>query len=154
MAKVEVKMPEDFLLRLSKLGDKTDEIVESCLEAGSEVVLSRVRSNLSSVIGGGTKYPSESTGELEASLGVTPVKVDNKGVHNVKIGFNEPRRRQYAAKGKRSYYTITNAMIANVIEHGKHGQPPKPFLKPARTSSRKPAIEAMKRKLEEEIGKL
>jgi HK97 gp10 family phage protein len=154
MAKVEVKMPEDFLLRLSKLGDKTDEIVESCLEAGSEVVLSKVRSNLSSVIGGGTKYPSESTGELEASLGVTPVKVDNKGVHNVKIGFNEPRRRQYAAKGKRSYYTITNAMIANVIEHGKHGQPPKPFLKPARTSSRKPAIEAMKRKLDEEIGKL
>ncbi len=154
MAKVEVKMPEDFLLKLSKLGEKTDEIVESCLEAGSEVVLSKVRSNLSSVIGGGTKYPSESTGELEASLGVTPVKVDNKGVHNVKIGFNEPRRRQYAAKGKRSYYTITNAMIANVIEHGKHGQPPKPFLKPARTSSRKPAIEAMKRKLEEEIGKL
>jgi len=154
MAKVEVKMPEDFLLRLSKLGDKTDEIVESCLEAGSEVVLSKVRSNLSSVIGGGTKYPSESTGELEASLGVTPVKVDNKGVHNVKIGFNEPRRRQYAAKGKRSYYTITNAMIANVIEHGKHGQPPKPFLKPARTSSRKPAIEAMKQKLDEENGKL
>ena len=154
MAKVEVKMPEDFLLKLSKLGDNTDEIVESCLEAGSEVVLSKVRSNLSSVIGGGTKYPSESTGELEASLGVTPIKVDNKGVHNVKIGFNEPRRRQYAAKGKRSYYTITNAMIANVIEHGKHGQPPKPFLKPARTSSRKPAIEAMKRKLEEEIGKL
>jgi hypothetical protein len=72
----------------------------------------------------------------------------------VKIGFNEPRRRQYAAKGKRSYYTITNAMIANVIEHGKHGQPPKPFLKPARTSSRKPAIEAMKQKLDEEIGKL
>ena len=154
MAKVEVKMPEEFLLKLSKLGEKTDELVESCLEAGSEVVLSKVRSNLSSVIGGGTKYPSESTGELEASLGVTPVKVDNKGVHNVKIGFNEPRRRQYAAKGKRSYYTITNAMIANVIEHGKHGQPPKPFLKPARTSSRKPAIEAMKRKLEEEIGKL
>jgi len=154
MAKVEVKMPEDFLLKLSKLGDKTDEIVESCLEAGSEVVLSKVRSNLSSVIGGSTKYPSESTGELEASLGVTPVKVDNKGVHNVKIGFNEPRRRQYAAKGKRSYYTITNAMIANVIEHGKHGQPPKPFLKPARTSSRKPAIEAMKQKLDEEIGKL
>ena len=154
MAKVEVKMPEDFLLKLSKLGEKTDEIVESCLEVGSEVVLSKVRSNLSSVIGGGTKYPSESTGELEASLGVTPIKVDNKGVHNVKIGFNEPRRRQYAAKGKRSYYTITNAMIANVIEHGKHGQPPKPFLKPARTSSRKPAIEAMKQKLDEEIGKL
>ena len=112
MAKVQIKMPADFLLKVSKLGDKTDEIVESCLEAGSEVVLSKVRSNLSSVIGGGTKYLSESTGELEASLGVTPVKVDNKGVHNVKIGFNEPRRRQYAAKGNCSMTFTTSTRCA------------------------------------------
>lgn len=154
MAKVEMKMPEDFLLKLSKLGNKTDDIIESCLEAGAEVVVGKVRSNLSSVIGSGTKYPSETTGELVDSLGVTPAKVDRKGVHNVKVGFNEPRRKQYRAKGKRSYYAITNAMIANVIEHGKHNQPAKPFLKPARTAARKPAIEAMKRKLDEEIGKL
>lgn len=154
MAKVKMQMPEDFLLKLSKLGNQTDKIIESCLEAGSEVVLAKVRSNLNSVIGSGTKYPSETTGELASSLGVTPAKIDNKGTHNVKIGFNEPRRRQYAARGRRSYYTITNAMIANVIEHGKHGQPAKPFLKPARTSSRKACIEAMKRKLDEEIGSL
>lgn len=154
MAKVEMKMPEDFLLKLSKLGSKTDEIIESCLEAGSQVVLAKVRGNLRSVIGSGTKYPSETTGELLSSLGVTPAKIDRKGTHNVKVGFNEPRRKQYKAKGKRSYYTITNAMIANVIEHGKHGQPPKPFLKPARTSSRKACIEAMKRKLDEEIQKI
>lgn len=117
-------------------------------------MLSKVRSNLNSVIGSGTKYPSEATGELASSLGVTPAKLDRDGNHNVKIGFNEPRRRQYAAKGKRSYYTITNAMIANVIEHGKHGQPAKPFLKPARTSSRKACIEAIKRKLDEEIEKI
>lgn len=154
MAKAEMKMPEDFLLKLSKLGDQTDSIIESCLEAGSEVVLAKVKSNLNSVIGSGTKYPSETTGELVSSLGVTPAKIDSKGTHNVKVGFNEPRRKQYAAKGKRSYYTITNAMIANVIEHGKHGQPAKPFLKPARTSSRKACVEAMKRKLDEEINKI
>lgn len=154
MAKAQLKMPEEFLLKLSKLGNKTDEIIESCLEAGSEVVLAKVRSNLRAVIGSGTKYPSESTGELEASLGVTPAKVDRKGTHNVKIGFNEPRRKQYRAKGKRSYYAITNAMIANVIENGKHNQPARPFLKPARTASRKAAIEAMKRRLDEEIGKI
>ena len=152
MAKATVKLPEDFLLKVSKLGGQTDRIIESCLEAGSEVVLSKVRSNLNSVIGSGTKYPSEATGELASSLGVTPAKLDRDGNH--KMGFNEPRRRQYAAKGKRSYYTITNAMIANVIEHGKHGQPAKPFLKPARTASRKTCIEAMKRKLDEEIEKI
>ena len=27
MAKVQIKMPEDFLLKLSRLGDKTDEIL-------------------------------------------------------------------------------------------------------------------------------
>lgn len=154
MAKAELKMPEDFLLKLSKLSDKTDGIIESCLEAGSEVVLSKVKSNLQSIIGSGTKYPSVSTGELVSSLGVTPTKIDNKGIHNVKVGFNEPRRKQYKAKGKRSYNEITNAMIANVIEHGKHGQPPKPFLKPARSSSRKPCIEAMKRKFAEEVDKI
>ena len=154
MAKATVKMPEDFLLKASRLADQTDVIIPKVLEAGGEVVLAKVKSNLDSVIGSGTKYPSESTGELAASLGITPAKVDKNGVHNVKIGFNEPRRRQYAAKSKRSYYVITNAMIANVIEHGKHGQPPKPFLKPAKTSSRKPCIDAMKRKLDEEIEKI
>lgn len=84
MAKATVKLPEDFLLKVSKLGGQTDRIIESCLEAGSEVVLAKVKSNLNSVIGSGTKYPSEATGELASSLGVTPAKVDNKGTHNVK----------------------------------------------------------------------
>ena len=34
MAKVQIKMPEDFLLKLSRLGDKTDEILPKVLEAG------------------------------------------------------------------------------------------------------------------------
>jgi len=154
MAKVNIKMPEEFLLKVSRLADKTDEIVPKVLEAGGDVVLAKVKSNLQSVIGSGTKYPSESTGELAASLGVSPAKVDKNGTHNVKVGFNEPRRKQSAAKGRRSYYVATNAMIANVIEYGKHGQPAKPFLKPAKSASRKPCVEAMKAKLEEEINNI
>ena len=72
MAKVKVEMPEEFLRKLSLLGSKTDEIAGHVLEAGGEVVLAKVRSNLSSVIGSGTKYDSRSTGELERSLGLTP----------------------------------------------------------------------------------
>ena len=64
MAKVEVKMPEEFLLKLSRLGERTDEIIPKVLEAGGEVVLSKVKSTLQSVIGSGTKYPSRATGEL------------------------------------------------------------------------------------------
>ena len=51
MAKVQIKMPEDFLLKLSRLGDKTDEILPKVLEAGGEVVLEKVRGNLQAVIG-------------------------------------------------------------------------------------------------------
>lgn len=154
MAKVDIKMPEDFLLKLSRLGSKTDEICEKALEAGAEVVEGKVRSNLRSVIGSGVKIPSRSTGELLDSLGVSPMKLGKDGMLNVKIGLSEPRRKQYAATGKRSYYTATNAMIANVLEYGKSGQPPKPFLKPAKSASRKACTEAMIRTFEKEVEKL
>ena len=54
MAKVELKLPTDFEERLSRLADKTDEIIPKVLEAGGEVILAKVKSNLSSVVGRGT----------------------------------------------------------------------------------------------------
>ncbi|MGN0786831.1 MAG: HK97-gp10 family putative phage morphogenesis protein [Christensenellales bacterium] len=143
MAKAEVQLPEELLTRLSQLGAKSDEIAEKMLEAGGEVLLSRVKSNLAGVIGKGTKYPSESTGELERSLGLSPAKLDRNGNHNIKVGFSEPR-----ADGS------SNARIANIIEYGKHGQPAKPFLKPAKSASEAAVIEAMKQIFEQEVSKL
>ena len=143
MAKVQLMMPDDFLERLAKLGDRSDEISERVLEAGGEVVLSQVKSSLASVIGSGTKYDSRSTGELERSLGMSTVKMDRDGNHNIKIGFAEPR-----SDGR------SNAAIANIIEYGKHGQPAKPFLKPAKSASKAACEEAMKQKFEEEVKKL
>lgn len=143
MAKVQMMMPEGFLDRLSKLGNQSDAIAEKVLEAGGEVVLAKVQSNLSSVIGRGTKYDSRSTGELERSIGLSPAKMDRDGNHNVKIGFVDPR-----SDGD------SNAKIANILEYGKHGQPAKPFLKPAKRASKSACEEAMKRAFEEEVGKL
>lgn len=143
MARCDVKLPEDFLLKLSRLGDKTDEICERALNAGGGVVLAKVKSNLSDIIGKDTKTDSRSTGELERSLGLSPVLIDKDGNANIKIGFKEPR-----SDGER------NAKIASVIEYGKHGQPPKPFLKPARTSSKKACVKAMVETLEQEVKSL
>ena len=144
MAKAEMKMPEDFLLKVSRLNEKTDEILPKVLEAGGQVVLERVKSNLSAVIGKGTKEPSRSTGELESALGLSPAKPKRDGSGwDIKVGFAEPR-----SDGD------SNAKIANILEYGKHGQPPKPFLKPAKTQSRKACIETMKSKLDEEVRKI
>ena len=68
MAKADIKMPEDFLLKLSRLGSNMDSIAETVLEAGGEVVLEKVQGNLAAVVGTGTKYDSRSTGELVAGL--------------------------------------------------------------------------------------
>lgn len=143
MAKVDVKMPEDFLLKLSRLGDKTDEICEKAINAGGEVVLAKVKSNLSSVIGKDTKTDSRSTGELEKTLGLSPVLIDDNGNANIKIGFKEPR-----SDGE------SNAKIASIIEYGKQGQPPKPFLKSAKSSSKKACVKAMVDTLEQEVKNL
>lgn len=140
MAKCTMKMPDDFLLKISRLGDKTDEICTSVLNAGDEVVLKKVRTNLRNVIGKDTKTESRSTGELERSLGVSPVLPDKNGNLNIKIGFSEPR-----ANGE------SNAKIASVIEYGKSGQPPKPFMKPAKSSSRKECMTVMIDTLDKEV---
>nr|DAT88716.1 MAG TPA: type I neck protein [Caudoviricetes sp.] len=140
MAKAQIKMPEEFLLKVSRLADQTDVIIPKVLEAGGEVVLTKVKSNLSSVVGSDTKEKSRSTGELERSLGLSPAKQNRDGNWDVKIGFAEPR-----SDGD------SNAKIANILEYGKSGQPPKPFLKPARTQSKSACIETMKSKLQEEV---
>ena len=140
MAKVDIKMPEDFLNKIHNLGSQEDAIAERVLQTGADVVLSKVKGNLSGVVGRGTKYPSRSTGELESSLGATSVRTDRQGNHNIEIGFAEPR-----SDGD------SNAKIANILEYGKHGQPAKPFLKPAKSASRSECISAMQKKFEEEV---
>lgn len=143
MAKAMMVMPDDFLEKLAKLGDKTEDITKEVLKAGGKVVSDEVKSKLHDVIGEGIKEPSRSTGQLEKALGVSPPMMDNDGNWNVKVGFAENR-----TDGE------INAKIANVIEYGKHGQPAKPFLARAKRAAKKPCEAAMKEKFEEEISKL
>ncbi len=134
-------MPEDFLKTISALGSKTDDIITKVLAAGGEVVLEKVRSNLNAAIGRG-KHPSRSTGQLVEALGVSGARQDKNGDFNIKVGFSESRR-----DGR------NNALIANVLENGKHNQPPRPFMKPAKSASKSACIAAMTAKLSEEIDK-
>ena len=142
MAKMNIKMPDELLTELSRLGKDADRIAESVLVAGGQVVLAKVKNNLSAVIGSGTSYPSRSTGELESALGLSPVRLGKSGNHDIKIGFSEPR------SGGES-----NAKIANILEYGKHGQAAKPFMKPAKSASQSACREAMKKKFDEEVGR-
>lgn len=143
MAKADIKFPDTFLEQLSRLGSQFDSVAQSVLEAGGEVVLEKAQRNLAAVVGTGTKYDSRSTGELADSLGLSPVKLNKSGNHDIKVGFSEPR-----SDGG------SNAKIANILEYGKHGKAPKPFMKPAKTSSKAECIQVMKDTLEAEVKKL
>ena len=139
MGRITIKMPTEFMDQLAKAAQKTDTAIPKALEAGGKVVFETMKANLRSAIGRDTKYPSRSSGKLLAALGVSPVKLNDEGNYDVKVGFSEDRE-------------VSNAKLANILEYGKHGQPPKPILKPTRRSSRKPCIEAMQTALKEELG--
>jgi HK97 gp10 family phage protein len=139
VARVTIKMPTVLMDQLAKAAEKTDSAIPKALEAGGKVVFEKMRANLNSAIGRGTKYKSRSTGKLLSALGVSPVKVNDGGNYDVKVGFSEGRG------------DASNAMLANLLEYGKHGQPPKPFLKRTKSSSQAPCIEAMQTVLKEEL---
>lgn len=139
LAKVKIEMPTKMLDQLANMSDALDDAIPRALEAGGKVVFEKMRANLDSAIGRGTKYKSRSTGKLLAALGVSPVKVNDGGNYDVKVGFSEGRG------------DASNAMLANLLEYGKHGQPPNPFLKRTKSSSQTPCIEAMQTVLKEEL---
>ena len=148
-----IEFPDELGALLTAVGNHVDEITEKAFQAGAEAVLPIFRENLKASIGN-TKFESRSTGELVESVGISPFMIDNKGNPNIKIGFNEPRSLQYLAVHKRSYYLITNAMIANVLEYGKHGQPPRPWLTRTKAQAKDVFLQAAQQKFEEEIDKL
>ena len=139
------KLPENLMKKIDRLGKETDHICEKALTEGGKVMEKSVASHLSQVVGKDTVVESRSTGELQAALGVSPVRVDKNGNYDVKIGFREPRSQQSKAKGKRSYSQIT---------YGRKGQVPKPFLAPAKKAAKKDTTAKMESVLREEIDKL
>lgn len=136
MARVQIKLPNDFIVALDSASSLIDNSAEQVLKAGANIVEPRMRSNLSAAIGSSTKQPSRSTGQLAKALGTAPVKVNSRGDYNVKVGFTENRDDGRA-----------NALIANVLEHGRSNQPARPFLAPTRSQTRRAAITAMKQTL-------
>lgn len=136
MARVQIRLPNDFIDALDSASSLIDNSAEQVLKAGANIVEPRMRSNLSAAIGSNTKQHSRSTGQLAKALGTAPVKVNSRGDYNVKVGFAENRDDGRA-----------NALIANVLEHGRSNQPARPFLAPTRSQTRRAAITAMKQTL-------
>lgn len=174
MAKCEITLPTELMTKFSALGKNTDNIIEKVLKAGAEVAANVMKTTLAEVIGRDTKYKSRSTGKLLELLGYSPVKLDREGRSNVKIGFapyeqsyndrwkNRAKKKgTYLKNGVKRIVGGVGHMVGNlsvtlplILEYGKSGQPPKPFL--ATTKKRANALvkAAMEKVFNEEVDKL
>ena len=150
MGKFSFSIPSNLQSKIDKIAKQSPEIIDKCVEEGAEVAKEAVERNLVAVLS-----PEHQNGELVRSIGVTPVKVNREGVHNARVGFREPRKNQTKAKGKRSYYVQTNAMIANVLEYGRSGkQKARPFLQKAMKECEQKVMETMEQTFDREVGQV
>ena len=53
MATAQMKMPDEFLNRLTKLGERTDDVIRGALKAAGDIAADEVRANLKAVVGKG-----------------------------------------------------------------------------------------------------
>lgn len=139
MARMKITMPEKTLRQIEHLSSQTDELADDVLKTGAKVVEPVMRANLEASIGRG-EDTSRSTGQLVASLGVSPVKTDGSGNHNIKVGFAENR-----SDGR------ANALLAVILEYGSSTRKAHPFLNKTRNATKTGVVEAMKAKLESAI---
>lgn len=137
MARFSFKTGEDYALRLSRLATQSEEIAKKAIYAGVEIVADEIKSNLKGVLS------REATGELVASFGVTPIKRDDAGNWNAKVGFDG-----YDSKG------VANQLKARVIESGTSTKKKRPFVAPAVRKTKKQVVKKMEEVIDNEIKKL
>ena len=160
---MKVQLPDDLCRRFDRAGAEADYIAQEALTAGGRVLQREADSYLGMALSYPRIYPKRGTGELRSSFGVTPVHIKNNGTYDVKVGFGEPRTRQPSRRIGRSkkgggYYRATNAMVANILEHGHRGsnggQRPAPWWQPALKSGRKAAEETIRKTVEGRLDEI
>lgn len=137
-----VKLPEETLKKLNRLGTEYDGIVQKMLVDGIEPLQKQIETNLADVIGRGNKTRSRSKGNLIKSVKVTKAYQVASGDWHIKVGIYG-----YDADG------VPNALKAMVLEHGRSDMPAKPWLKPAINVTKKDVLKAMSDRLDKEINK-
>lgn len=163
MAIMTVNLPDDLQKQFERAAQEMDNIAESALRAGAEVVYREGRAQLQQALRMPRKYPKRGTGELQSALGISPMHITKNGRYDIKVGFREPRKKQPGKRVGRStkgggYYVATNAMVGNILEHGHRGshggQAPAPWLAPTVQKAQEAAEEAVRQTVEKRLEEI
>lgn len=159
MAIVQFKKGDEYLAKIEKIarGSK-EQIVGPAIYDAADIVTDAVREKLSGVptderwapLGTVKAGPRKAElAGLQNSLGIASLQ-DDSGFINVKVGFD----------GYNSIKTATwpngqpNQLIARSVERGTYFMQANPFMKRAMASARTKALEAMKKKIDENLEKM
>lgn len=145
-----VKLPEETLKKLNRLGTEYDGIVQKMLRSGMKPLKKQVMANLKAVIGQGNKTKPRSKGNLiKAVITTKPYKICS-GEYHMKIGIYGYDKTITTPKFPKG---VPHAVKANALEHGRSNMPAKPWLKPAIEATKNEVRQAMIDRFNEELKK-
>lgn len=159
MATITFKNGDEYIAKINKLSREFRETVAGpAIYEGAGMVTDAIKTRLNGVQTdegwGSSASPKSGPKKIELtsvsnSLGIASLK-DDGGFINVKIGFDgySPVKTTQWPMGQ------PNQMLARSIERGTYFMQPNPFVKPAYSATRKKALEAMRKKVDEEIQKI
>lgn len=160
MARISFGGAKEYMAKLSRLSAlEKDRVIGPAIYAGAAVVADAVHAEIRSIPTdehwGTPEHPKTGPTRrqkdgLHESMGIAPMKDDGKGYLNVKIGFDGYN----AVKSKNWPNGQPNQMVARAVESGTSFMEAHPFVKTAVQKSRKAAVAAMAKTVDEEIEKI
>lgn len=164
MAKMSVEGLEEYSLRLSKMGDTSEEMTKKAVWQGAEVVADAIKNGLKGIPiqEGKNGLPPIGTeneklhgitrrqkADLTDSFGLAPMKED-RGYIQTKAGFDG----YGSVKTKKYPKGVPNAVLMRSIESGTSFREKKPVIRTAVNKSRKQAEEEMQKSIDESCKKI
>lgn len=129
MAKFKCELPNELIKELAKLEQNTPKMMEEMTQAGAEVVLKNVKSNM--------KSSFKDSSKLERYLKVTKTYRTKDGSVNTKVGFygyHKKSSKTFSVTSKKgetySYDGVPVPLIVRAREYGSSsGEAKRPFFR-------------------------
>lgn len=121
-----------YELLLSRLSERSGDVIRAGLRAAVDVLAPEMQKNLRGVIG------DPAATELVGALGVTPISPNRAGVWSTHIGFDGYQELPH----ERVAFQLIGRAIESGVKTGPHKRPAKPFAAPAVSAKRAEAQRA------------
>jgi hypothetical protein len=160
MAKISFKKGDEYALKLSKLGAASSGIAKKAIYEGAGIVAEGIKNSIQQIPKDRFRFLKEEETfsgisndqreDLNKGFGITPISADKNGDWNARIGFDG-----YGSKPTKKYPKgVPNLLLARAIESGSSVRSKYPFVRKAVNATKKNAIDAMARVIDEESEKI